>query len=392
MRSLHAAFHHINSRQICRVTILSSLANEWRPNLSFLVPIVSVEQFVEFQRLHFAGLRNVIACLAADIEIGAIELPAVSIDLEHVHQYDVIALSPERGELLVLFRNSDVHHAVQLTNRCNSNCLMCSQPPTKHNDDWLVDEACQIAAHIEGSPCSIGLTGGEPLLLGNKLRHVIDVFSLRHPNAAIDVLTNGRLLSNQELSASILEKISGKVSWLVPLYGHADFLHDFIVQSPGAFEETIEGLLTLQAYGQPIQLRIVLIEPVLQHLSELCGFIGRNLPFVREVALMGCEPIGFALANRSVCEVDLSEWHEQLQEAVITLKRSQIPVVLMNAPFCALPQDLWSLASNSISDWKRAFPKECQECALKDNCSGLFAWYERGWRPTAIKPIREMQV
>jgi His-Xaa-Ser system radical SAM maturase HxsC len=392
MRSLRATLNHIDARQVCRVIALDTLANEWQFDLRFLVPIVSTEQYAELQRLHYAGLRNVIACVGNDMEMGSIELPTVIIDLEHIQQDDVVALSPDRAELIVLYRSSDLHHAVQLTNRCNSNCLMCSQPPTKHNDDWLIEEACQIAAHLEGDPRSIGLTGGEPLLLGAGLRRVIDAFISRHPNVAIDVLTNGRLLSDRNLAASVLDGITGKISWLVPLYGHADFLHDFIVQSPGAFEETIDGLLTLQAYGQPIQLRIVLIEPVLQHLPELCRFIGRNLPFVREVALMGCEPIGFALANRSVCEVDLSAWHAQLQESAAALRRAQIPAVLMNAPFCALPRELWPLASNSISDWKRAFPAECETCTLKSNCSGLFAWYERGWRPTAIKPIREDQL
>jgi len=99
----------------------------------------------------------------------------------------------------------------------------------------------------------------------------------------------------------------------VPLYGHADFLHDFVVQAPCAYEQTIAGVLNLQACQQPVQLRIVLIQPVLlEILPELCTFIGRNQPFFREVVLMVCEPIGFALANRELCEVDLVDWHSTL--------------------------------------------------------------------------------
>ncbi|MEW8333806.1 MAG: hypothetical protein AB2692_22940, partial [Candidatus Thiodiazotropha sp.] len=88
---------------------------------------------------------------------------------------------------------------------------------------------------------------------------------------------------------------------MVSLYGHADFLHDFVVQANGAFNETLNGLLNLKARGQSIQLRIVLIRPVLNLLPALCDFIGNNLPFVTEVALMGCEPTGFALANAELC-------------------------------------------------------------------------------------------
>lgn len=391
MRSLRARFIDINTRQVCRVTALNSLANEWEPNFRFLVPITSSGEYAELQLLIHAGLSNVIAGLGNNLTIDGLHSPIVIFDLGDIQHHDIVALNPDKAELTVLYRNSDLHHAIQLTNRCNSNCLMCSQPPTKYNDDWLVDEACQLAACIKDRPQRIGLTGGEPLLLGPNLRLVIEAFIDHHPDVDLDVLTNGRLLSDQNMASLILAGIPGNVSWLVPLYAHADFLHDYIVQSPGAFEETLEGLLTLQSYEQPIQIRVVLIEPVLQHLTELCKFIGRNLPFVREVALMGCEPIGFALANRSACEVDLSEWHEQLREAVEALKRAQVPVLFMNTPFCALPRELWPLASNSISDWKKVFPDDCNGCTLKNKCSGLFAWYEKGWRPTAIRPIEGVQ-
>ncbi|MFX7518151.1 His-Xaa-Ser system radical SAM maturase HxsC, partial [Acinetobacter baumannii] len=65
-----------------------------------------------------------------------------------------------------------------------------------------------------------------------------------------------------------------------------------------AFEETLEGFYVLQNYEQPIQLRIVLVKPVLENLLNLCNYIRSNLPFINEVAFIGCEPIGFALANR----------------------------------------------------------------------------------------------
>ena len=44
---------------------------------------------------------------------------------------------------------------------------------------------------------------------------------------------------------SCFQTSPARCTWMVPLYGHADFLHDYIVQSPGAFDETIDGLLTL---------------------------------------------------------------------------------------------------------------------------------------------------
>jgi hypothetical protein len=103
---------------------------------------------------------------------------------------------------------------------------------------------------------------------------------------------------------------------------------------------------------------------------------------------MGCEPIGFALANRDTCEVDISEWNKGLEAAVHRLVRGGLLPVLMNLPLCAIQPVLWRFAHQSISDWKRTFIAECTSCVVKDDCSGLFAWHEKGWRPANIKAIR----
>jgi len=266
---------------------------------------------------------------------------------------------------------------------------MCSQPPTRHDDSWLVEEASQVARHIRRGPAILGFTGGEPLLLGDALRQVLLSFSAALPETLLEVLTNGRLLGDASFAARILDGLPRRVAWMVPLYGHADFLHDEVVQSDGAFEQTLGGLLNLQAFGQPVQLRIVLIEPVLEHLPEFCSFVAKNLPFVREVALMGCEPVGLALANQTACNVDLREWSETLLRADRILRRAGLPVLLMNTPLCALPAELWPYAQKSISDWKNVYPPECSSCSVRNACCGLFVSQSRGWRPTVLRPVLE---
>jgi His-Xaa-Ser system radical SAM maturase HxsC len=372
MRRVTAKFSFEVMPRVYRVVNIDELATEWEPDL-FLLALVSTE----------VGRNQVQQINAAGLPIGSVECSLLA-------HGDVVTCQPERSRAVVLFRESDTHHSLQMTNRCNSYCLMCSQPPTPQNDDWLVEEALEVVRHIKHAPAAIGLSGGEPVLLGAGLRRVIEAISQLHPTTAIDVLSNGRLLGNAAQSSEILAGLAAKVSWLVPLYGHADFLHDFVVQSHGAFDETIAGLLNLQMHGQAIQLRIVLVKPVLESLIELCGFVGRNLPFVREVALIACEPIGFALANRDHCEVDLADWSETLVESTRLLRRHHVPFLFMNAPLCALPRALWPAAHRSISDWKNVYSSECDQCVVKAKCSGLFAWHETGWKPTKIQPVLEV--
>jgi His-Xaa-Ser system radical SAM maturase HxsC len=372
MRSAQAQFLSPASSCVRRVETISSLARHWTKDLNYAVLAKEPHDFECIERLRANGLQNLVAVASPDLQEG-----------------DVIAPPTITGKVVVVYRRSDQHHSVFLTNRCNSNCLMCSQPPTAEDDSWLVEEAIEVAHHMGESPACIGLTGGEPLLLGSALRRLLQVFSELHPESQLEVLTNGRLLARPDVRQEVLEGMSHPVRWLVPLYGHADFLHDFVVQAPGAFDETVLGLLALQAHHQPIQLRVVLIEPVLRILPELCEFLGRNFPFVQTVALMGVEPIGFALANRVHCEVNLADWEEALTVAAGALQRHRVPYVFMNVPQCALPPALRPHACRSISDWKRVYATECEGCAAKQDCCGLFAWHERGWKPTTLRPLAE---
>lgn len=376
-------------RTVWRVSTRSQLGSEWQPDLSLLIRISTSEEMEEINRLGSTGLGN-IAVLVTDAALfDAMRVPVVLEEDEPLEVGDVVAIASGRAQVHVLFRLSDQHHTVFLTNRCNSNCLMCSQPPTTQDDSWLIEEALHVARHLSVSPQTIGFTGGEPLLLGEQLREVLDGFTQYHATTTFDLLTNGRRLADRELAKTLLTGLPAQVTWMVPLYGHASFLHDYIVQSHGAFEETLDGLLTLQAYRQPIQLRIVLIQPVLEALPELCEFIGKNLPFVYEVALMVCEPIGFALANRDLCELDIREWGEVLEKGIARLRWAGLSPVIMNAPLCALPKSLWPYAHRSISDWKQTFVSECHSCTVMEQCAGLFTWHERGWQPTKIQAVKE---
>lgn len=388
MRKVKARTHGVSLRSVARVITLENLSREWRPELHFLVRAFDANASATIEQLRKAGLTNVI-WLTRDAQPMQLQpsAPTVVLESDDLMEGDVVAVADHMNHAHVLYRICDQHHTVFLTNRCNSYCLMCSQPPTRNDDSWLIDEALQVAAHLPDAPEVIGFSGGEPLLLGENLRVILDSYIQLRGSTGYDLLTNGRLLANSLFAENLLNGLGTRVTWMVPLYGHADFLHDFVVQSPGAFEETLAGLLNLRRYGQAIQLRIVLIRPVLENLQALCEFIGRNLPFVREVAIMACEPIGFALANPELTDIDLRLWGDELSKGFRALQRARVPAILMNAPLCALPKDLWPYAHKSISDWKRTFAEECASCVVKHDCAGLFSWRRNEQHAMKIKKI-----
>ncbi|MGE0674221.1 MAG: His-Xaa-Ser system radical SAM maturase HxsC, partial [Methylibium sp.] len=94
-------------------------------------------------------------------------------------------------------------------------------------------------------------------------------------------------------------------------------------------------------------------------------------------------------ANRDQCEIDLLDWTDTLDGAARTLRRHGVPFLFMNTPLCALPRALWQTAHRSISDWKNVYADECDRCTVKAQCAGLFAWHDRGWKPTRIRAIEQ---
>ena len=377
-------------RVLFRVESLEGIGRAWEPEIRFMVRCRTLDDIASFRKLCSSGLRNLTALRPwTDLAVGE-DCENVVTDNDALEPGDVVALSGGSSTAHLLFRTSDDHHTVFLTGQCDNYCLMCSQPPSNVNDIYLIEEAIALSRYISPGPSVIGFSGGEPLLLGSRLRKILEAYLDNHQDAFLEVLTNGRRLADHHFAQLLLGQLGDRVSWMVPLYGHADFLHDFIVQRHGAFDETLAGILNLQEFGQPVQLRVVLIGPILEEIEEISRFVSMNLPFVQSMAFMGCEPIGFALANRDICDIDVRPYFPALLRATRMVERVGIRPIIMNIPLCCLPSDLHRFAVRSISNWKQRYDKRCTKCQENRDCGGYFAWQPSNWSQQRIIPFREV--
>lgn len=299
---------------------------------------------------------------------------------------DVLELDPFRQRVAVRYRRGDNGNILFATERCNSYCLMCSQPPRDVEDDWRIQHLCDLVELVDRDEPSLAISGGEPTLLGSGLAAIVAKCAECLPDTQLHILSNGRLLSDATLAAQF-EDIHPNLSWGIPLYGDHYALHDYVVQSEGAFAQTLRGLYALEAARQRIEIRVVLVKPSLERLEALTRYILRNLPFVEHVALMGIEPIGFAKAHHAALWADPADYAEQLKGAVDALSRRGLAVSLYNLPLCTIPKSLWPFAQQSISHWKNDYLDACTSCAVKSRCGGFFSWVTPQWTSRTVKPI-----
>jgi len=301
---------------------------------------------------------------------------------------DVIRATEGSAKVSVIYRRGSNSNTLFATENCNSFCLMCSQPPRDVDDRWLVDEMLATISLVDKNETQLGISGGEPTLLGDDLLVVLHHAMNRLPNTGLHILSNGRKFSEEPFAHAMCAVHHPGVEWGIPVYSASPEIHDYIVQARGAWDETLAGLYNLARHGAPIEIRVVVQKANMGHLGELAYFIFRNLSFVKHVAFMGLEPIGFARSNYDAVWADPADYAEELQDAVFYLANRGLNVSAYNVPLCTMPVTMWPFCRKSISDWKNIYEPECGQCDARGKCGGFFASLGKNWKSRAIAPIQ----
>ena len=294
--------------------------------------------------------------------------------LSHLEDGDIISIGSD-GNINTLYRVNSFQNTLLVTERCNSNCLMCSQPPKDKEDiPYHFGIHKQLIPLIPKDCIELGISGGEPTLMGELFFELLMLLKVELPNTEIHVLSNGRSFAWNHL-AERLGEINHKGLMLgIPVYADFYQVHDYIVQAENAFYQTMQGLHNLARYDQRIEIRIVLHKQSIPRLTRLAKYIYKNLPFVEHVAFMGLEYIGYAPHNINDLWIDPYNYQNELGEAVEFLAGQGMHVSIYNTPLCVLPESLWMYARKSISDWKNDYLPECTSCSKMNDCGGLFTW------------------
>jgi His-Xaa-Ser system radical SAM maturase HxsC len=300
------------------------------------------------------------------------QLIVVPKNFDYLSDGDLLGFRGNGGRFRTLYRRGSAHNAFLVTERCNHYCLMCSQPPRNVDDGWLLDEIAACLPLMDPRTHSFAFTGGEPLLDWPRFIALLSDCRDVLPNTAVHVLSNGRAFADTQVVAAWADVRHHDLMVGIPVYSAVDYVHDYVVQARGAFNETLLGILKLKDRGQRVEVRVVLHAITAPRIVETCRWLARNLPFVDHIALMGLENTGFAIANDQLLWIDPVDYRDSLAEAVDILASVGLTVSVYNLPRCLLARSVWPFAIQSISDWKNGYVEECEPCVEKSRCSGFF--------------------
>jgi len=291
--------------------------------------------------------------------------------LDRLEEGDIVLLEPD-GTVNLIWSIKSKYNAILATEDCNCSCIMCPQPKQNSGDN-LIGFNLRLLKLIDSTRVGqVGITGGEPTLIGRDLIKLIAACKKRLPKASLSLLTNARKFSDADFVKELTMVGHPNLTIGVPLYADTDTEHDRIMGRKGCFYETLEGIRNLALFGHKIEIRNVIHLLTYKRLLQFSEFIYHNFPFVMHIAFMGMEATGLALKNLKRLWIDPMEYMPQLESAVKYLHRRNMNVSVYNLQLCILPRSLWPFSRRSISDWKNIYIEECSRCDLKEQCCGFF--------------------
>ncbi len=298
---------------------------------------------------------------------------------------DVVSITKE-GEISFLYEIQAKHNAIYVTDLCNHRCIMCPQPPISKEEDKTPFNL-KLISLLDQEVEEIGITGGEPTMIGDKLFDIIRHIKKCVPKASITLLSNGVKFSNKEYAMKLAMCRHHDLQIDVPLFSDIAEEHNKIVGAK-TFYKTVQGLYNLALFGQIIGIRIVVHKLTYKRLPQMADYIYHNFPFVSHVAFMQMETTGMAQEHIDQLWIDPYDYNKELNQAISTLDLRGISTHIYNAQLCVLPTALRKFSVNSISDWKDTYLEKCKECLLIDKCGGLFA-SNVNYHSSHISPVND---
>jgi His-Xaa-Ser system radical SAM maturase HxsC len=289
--------------------------------------------------------------------------------LQDLNDGDIVSMA-RNGRIDILYERMSEHSSLLVTERCNCSCVMCPQF-INNQEENKTSLTLRLISLIDRETAVIGITGGEPTLLGDELIEIVAACRENLPATKLILLTNGIRLDDFDYVKKLMLVQHPDLTIDIPLYSDTDTEHNKIIGAKG-FYRTINGLYNLARFNQRIGIRVVMHDLTYKRLPQLAEFLYHNFPFVFHIAFMEMETIHLARKNIDFLWIDPHEYNEQLEEAVLYLWRRGMNVSIYNAQLCVLKDTLWPFARKSISTWKNVYLDECSECDLREICGGLF--------------------
>lgn len=291
-----------------------------------------------------------------------------------LHDFDVIEVFPD-GIASRYYDDSSGDNVLFITEKCNSNCIMCPSPDgsRRNGSSMTAERLIRLAEFIPSDAAHFTITGGEPFMIGEQIFDFLAYLREKFTDTDFLFLTNGRALAIPSFYERLKTTLPEYTMFGIPMHASEAGLHDRITRSRGSFAQTVTGIRNLLSLGIEVEIRIVVSRWNARDLRDLAEFIVREFPGTDHISIMAMEMTGNAYVNREQVWMPYTKLFPFVKEAADVLIEHAMDVRLYNFPLCTVSPEYWTLCRKSISAWKIRYGKECMHCRMKDACGGVFS-------------------
>lgn len=204
--------------------------------------------------------------------------------------------------------------AIEVTRRCNNQCIHCyNNLPTGDRDALLneltYDEQCRIIDEMVEAGCSWLLyTGGEIFLR----KDFLDIYTYaKKKGLLITLFTNGTLIT-PEIADYLAEWRPFSIE--ITLYGRTKETYEKITRIPGSYERCMRGIHLLMERGLPLKLKTMALTLNKHEIWEMKRFAEEDLgvgfrfdPMVNPRFDYSQSPLSLRLTPQETVELDLQD-------------------------------------------------------------------------------------
>jgi len=168
---------------------------------------------------------------------------------------DLVQTGTSPSASRILLGNSLAMLFIELTDRCNEQCIHCYAESTPECSERL--EINEIKSVLEdardlGNP-AVQFTGGDPLIHPDIVEAVAAVRDLGYKT--LEIYTNGLSLNDAMLS----QLLPYRPNFAFSVYSHDAAVHDHITQVAGSHARTLAAIRRVQDAGLAVRVGIVLM-------------------------------------------------------------------------------------------------------------------------------------
>ncbi|MGJ6964125.1 radical SAM protein [Streptosporangium sp. G11] len=292
--------------------------------------------------------------------------------------------------------------SMHVTDLCNEKCGFCVVgSPLAKSDSVEYGDLIRFLVENSGQDyASVNLHGGEPTIHPRLFDLLRTIRLLEYPR--VEIQTNARRLKDPEFTQRLAD--NGVELFVVSLHGSTSVVQDCLTQTPGGFDETIEGIRNAKRSGVAVRTNTVITRLNMGRLMDICKLcvdLG-----VDHVNISNLHPVGSGFFALDMQAPTVAETRTHLLPVIEMMLASPARLTLEGFPLCVVtPHEELAIEDGTRSirmmyqgsvvddydafmdDEMRSYGPPCDGCPLRAQCGGVYNEYaeRRGWEEFGLR-------